>query len=119
MATRSAAKAHRQSLKRQLRNRAVKSATKTVIKKADASIGSGEREAAREAVRQAVSVLDRAAKKGVLTRGNVARRKSRLLRRFNAAVGLLQMATQEPAPAEKASPRKRTKVPRKAKAGEK
>lgn len=119
MPTRSAAKAHRQSLKRQLRNRAVKTASKTAIKKADASIGSGDLEAARQGVRQAVSVLDRAAKKGVLPRGNVARRKSRLLRRFNTAVGLLQAATQEPATKQKAPARTRTKVARKGKAGEK
>lgn len=119
MPTRSAAKAHRQSLKRQLRNRAVKSAAKTAIKSADASIGSGDLESAGEEVRQAVGVLDRAAKKGVLPRGNVARRKSRLLRRFNAAVVPLQAVAQKAAARRKAPPKKRTGVARKEKAGKK
>ena len=123
MPTRSAAKAHRQSLKRQLRNRAVKSAAKTAIKRADANIGSSDLETAGEAVRQAVGVLDRAAKKGVLPRGNVARRKSRLVRRFNAAVGSRQAATKEPAvkkaAAKKAPARKRTMVTEKGRASKK
>jgi len=115
LSTRSAAKAHRQSLGRQQRNRAVKSATKTAIKKAIASIASSDAEAARQAVRQAVSLLDRAAKKGALHRRNVARHKSRLLGKFNAAVAPLPVATQEPAPAKKSSPRKRTQTARKEK----
>jgi len=90
VATRSAAKAHRQSLKRRLRNRAVKSYTKTILKKAEAAIASGDPQAAREAVRAAISALDRAAKKGVLHHNNVARRKSRLMLRFNAMVAAKQ-----------------------------
>jgi small subunit ribosomal protein S20 len=35
-------------------------------------------------VQRAASVLDRAARKGVLHASNAARRKSRLMRRFNA-----------------------------------
>jgi len=90
LATKSAAKAHRQSLKRRLRNRAVKSYTKTMIKKAEAAIASGDPQAAQEAVRQAISALDRAAKKGVLHTNNVARRKSRLMHKLNALLGVGQ-----------------------------
>ena len=60
MATRSAAKAHRQSLKRRLRNRAVKSYTKTILKKAEAAIASGDPQAAREAVRAAIDRMHQA-----------------------------------------------------------
>jgi small subunit ribosomal protein S20 len=113
LATRSAAKAHRQSLKRRLRNRAVKSATKTAIKKAQDAIASGNLELARESVRKAISALDRAAKKGVIHPNNAARRKSRLLMKFNAAVAALQVSEEEvakpkPAARKKSEPKART-----------
>ena len=95
MATRSAAKAHRQSLKRRLRNRIVRSATKTIVKNAEATIAAGDPEAARLAVRAALSKLDRAAKKGVVHANAAARRKSRLVLRYNAAVAALQAPTPE------------------------
>jgi len=90
LGTRSAIKAHRQSIKRRLRNRAVKSATKTAIKRATDAIAGGDIDAAREAVRAAISTLDRAAQKGVLHSNNAGRRKSRLLLRYNASVAALQ-----------------------------
>ena len=90
MATRSAEKAHRQSLKRHLRNRAVKSATKTAVKKANAAILSHDINAAREATRAAIIALDKAAQKGVLHANNSARHKSRLLIKYNAAIAVLQ-----------------------------
>jgi small subunit ribosomal protein S20 len=95
LATRSAAKAHRQSLKRRLRNRAVKSSTKTAIKRANEAIAAGDPEVAREAVRGAIQELDRAAKKGVIHPNNAARRKSRLFLKFNAAVAALQVPADE------------------------
>jgi small subunit ribosomal protein S20 len=90
LGTRSAIKAHRQSIKRRLRNRAVKSATKTAIKHANEAIVGGDVDAAREAVRNALSTLDRAAQKGVLHPNNAGRRKSRLLLKYNASVAALQ-----------------------------
>lgn len=90
MATPSAAKAHRQSLKRRLRNRVVRTATKTYVKKAETAIAAGDPEAAREAVRTALATLDRAAKKGTIHPNAAARRKSRLVLRYNAAVAVLQ-----------------------------
>lgn len=96
MATRSAAKAHRQSIQRRLRNRAVKSETKTAVKRAVQSIAAGDLEAAREEVRRAISALDRAVRKGVLHPNNAGRRKSRLLLRYNAAVAALQAVASAP-----------------------
>jgi len=90
LATRSAEKAHRQSLNRKLRNRAVKSATKTAVKKANAAILAGDIDAARDATRAALIALDRASQKGVLHANNAARHKSRLLIKYNAAVAVLQ-----------------------------
>ena len=95
MGTRSAIKAHRQSIKRRLRNRAVKSATKTAVKHANDAIAGGDIEAAREAVRNAIRTLDRAAQKGVLHPNNAGRRKSRLLLKYNASVAALQTTGEE------------------------
>jgi small subunit ribosomal protein S20 len=84
--TKSAAKRMRIEQKRRLRNRAVKSSVKTYIGKAQRAIAAqpGE-ETTAAAVRQALSQLDRAATKGVLHPNNVARRKSRLMKRLNSA----------------------------------
>lgn len=99
MATRSAAKAHRQSVKRRIRNRAIKSATKTAVKNAGLAIAGGEVESARLSVRSAIVALDRAAAKGVIHPNNAARRKSRLLLKYNAAIAALQVPGEEkPAP---------------------
>ncbi len=97
MATRSAAKAHRQSLKKRIRNRAVRSSTKTAIKRAPESIAGGGPEAARIVVRDALSALDRAASKGIIHPNNAARRKSRLLLKYNAAVAAMQTPVEKPA----------------------
>lgn len=82
--TKSAIKRIKTSRKRHERNVAVKSATRTFVKKARHAIASNAGEAQGEVV-AAISALDRAAKKGVIHRNNAARRKSRLMKRFNAA----------------------------------
>jgi len=84
----------------------VRSATKTVAKKAEAAIAAGDPEAAGGAVRITLSNLDRAAKKGVIHANAAARRKSRLVLKYNAAVAALQV---QPSEAEKPKPR-RTKA---------
>ncbi len=77
-----AKKRMRQEQKRRLHNRSIKSLVRTQVTKARTSITTGEN--AEEAVRNAVSELDRAAKKGVIHRNNAARRKSRLMKQLNA-----------------------------------
>ncbi len=104
MSTRSAEKAHRQSLTRRLRNRAAKSATKSAVNKANVAIISGDLDAAREATRAALIALDKAAQKGVLHSNNAARHKSRLLIKYNAAIAVRQVGADE------------TEAPKKAKA---
>jgi len=73
----------RQSAKRRLRNRSVRSLVKSNITKAEKLIFLGELEAAKEAVVSAVSALDKAAEKGVIKANNSARRKSRLMKKLN------------------------------------
>jgi len=80
----SAIKRIRQSEKRRVRNRAVRSRMRTYVKQANTAIVRGEEDAV-EAVRAAISELDRAAKKGIIHSNNAARRKSRLMKKLNAA----------------------------------
>jgi small subunit ribosomal protein S20 len=78
---RHAKKRHRQSLERRERNRAVRSTTRTVVKKAVAASTAGTPEEAAEAHRRAQSAVDVAARKGVIHKRTAARKKSRLARR--------------------------------------
>ena len=80
----SAEKRWRQSLKRRLRNRAVRTATRTHIKTVNRAIGAGE--PSEDALKLAVRALDKAAEKGIIHPNNAARRKSRLMHRFAAAL---------------------------------
>ncbi|MEK7426780.1 MAG: 30S ribosomal protein S20 [Actinomycetota bacterium] len=64
------------------RNKAVKSELKTRSKNAVKTAGTAE---ADEALRVAVKRLDMAAAKGVIHRNQAARRKSRLMKKINAA----------------------------------
>ena len=93
-----AQKAARSSARKRVRNRAVKSATKTSITKVEKLIESNELDAARASLIKTISALDRAAKKKVLHPNTVSRRKSRLMKKFNTAK--LAAATAEPTKAE-------------------
>lgn len=92
---RSAAKRHRQSLRRRERNQARRTAARSAVRRARELIAGGTQDEAQAAVREAASVLDRTASKGILHNNNAARRKSRLMRQLNA----LQSAPSEAAPA--------------------
>jgi small subunit ribosomal protein S20 len=72
------------SERRHQRNQAVKSATRTYVKKARIAIDQNPAEAQAQ-IQAAVSALDLAAKKGVIHPNNAARRKSRLMKRHNAS----------------------------------
>jgi small subunit ribosomal protein S20 len=71
------------SERRHQRNMAVKSAARTYVKKARTAIDQNPAEAQAQ-IQAAVAALDRAAKKGVIHPNNAARRKSRLMKRYNA-----------------------------------
>jgi small subunit ribosomal protein S20 len=122
LSTRSAEKAHKQSLKRRLRNRAFKSATKTAVNKANIAIVAGDLDAAREAVRAALIALDKAAQKGVVHSNNAARHKSRLLIKYNAAIAVRQFdagATEAPKKAKAKSDDKKPRASKKTPAAKK
>lgn len=79
----SAIKSIRKDTRRTMRNKPVKSALKTYVKSAVTTIGGGEQETSEEAVRMAVSKLDKAAQKGIIHPNQAARRKSRLMAKYN------------------------------------
>ena len=67
------------SAKRAERNKAVKSAVKTAVKKVDAAIAAGDKAAAEESFRKAERALTMAASKGVLHKNTSSRKVSRRL----------------------------------------
>ncbi len=73
-------KRNRQNEKRRRRNRVYAGQARTFVKKARLAIETGEPEKARQATQEAISVLDRAAEKGIIHKNNAARRKSRLVK---------------------------------------
>jgi small subunit ribosomal protein S20 len=77
----------RRSAVRAVRNRSLRSAVKTKINRVRRALSErGEAaEQAGELAVTAVAALDRASSKGVLHPNNAARRKSRLMKRLNAA----------------------------------
>lgn len=81
----------RQNEKRRLRNRMIRGQARAALKRALEAIESGQ--VTDELIRQAVSALDKAAEKGVLHKNNVARRKSRLMKRLAAARAAQQSAS--------------------------
>lgn len=65
------------------KNKALKSALKTVLKKFDASLEGGDKAAAEAAYKQAVKAVDQAEGKGVLHKNTAARKKSSMTLRLN------------------------------------
>ncbi len=74
----SAAKRHRQSLKRKLRNTYVKAEFRAAIKAAREATSSGDAAKAKEAVRVATRLIDRAASKGVVHSATASRLVARM-----------------------------------------
>jgi len=77
---RSQIKRNRQTLKRQARNKGVRSELRTRTKTASAAIVE-DVESADESIRLAVKRIDKAAAKGVIHKNQAANRKSKLMKR--------------------------------------
>lgn len=82
----SALKRIRQSEKRRIYNRTYRNRARTYVKKANATIETGDVQAAIQATREAIKDLDMAARRGVIHKNNAARRKSRLMKKLNELV---------------------------------
>ena len=92
----SAEKRIRTNERRRLRNQAYRSATRTIVRKAERAIVTGISDDTAIAVGNAISQLDKAATKGVIHRNAAARKKSRLMARFNKAAGIGNAAQTAP-----------------------
>ncbi len=119
----SAEKRVRSTEKKRLRNKSARTMCKTNVTKAERLIFMGDVNAAQEAVAVAITSLDKAAEKGIIHANNAARRKSRLMKKFNE----IQAQAPTPAPAKpkavkpkaakpKAKPKAKAKAETKAKA---
>jgi small subunit ribosomal protein S20 len=80
----SAIKKAKQADKRNLLNKSVRSNIKTIERKVESVITSGNKEEAGKALIEASKVLQKAASKGVIHKNNAARQISRLTRKVNA-----------------------------------
>ena len=65
------------------RNKAIKSAVKTAIKKVRVAIEAKDQEAAKAALLNATAVIDKAATKGVYHKNNASRKVARLAKAVN------------------------------------
>ncbi len=65
------------------RNKSAKSSVKTAIKKVEAAVAAGDKDAASKALLEATSTIDKAAKKGVYHKNNASRKVSRLAKAVN------------------------------------
>lgn len=83
--TKSAAKRLRQNLAHRARNRSVKSAVRTQVRKVREAVEAGDIDKAEAEFRLAAQALDKAAGKNVIHRNTAARMKSRLQSRIKGA----------------------------------
>lgn len=66
------------------RNKSIRSAVKTSIKKVDAAVVAGDKGAAQSALTAAISTIDKASSKGVYHKNNAARKVARLSKAVNS-----------------------------------
>ncbi|PIR92460.1 30S ribosomal protein S20 [Candidatus Falkowbacteria bacterium CG10_big_fil_rev_8_21_14_0_10_44_15] len=78
-----AAKALRKSKKLQIRNTKVKSNLESFIKKSRKAIAA-KSDTAKDLIQQAIKAIDKAAQKGIIKPNTGKRKKSRLMKKFNA-----------------------------------
>jgi len=74
----SSLKRARQDLKKRALNRSQRSTMRTAVKKLEAAIAAGDKDAANVALKSAVSLIDRAGGKGLIHARQASRRVSRL-----------------------------------------
>jgi small subunit ribosomal protein S20 len=77
-------KRNRQNEKRRLRNKSVKSALKTSVRKFNEAAAAGDLDKATSLLRDASRSLDKAVSKGVIHKNQAANRKSAIAKRLTA-----------------------------------
>ena len=107
----SAQRAARTGERKRLRNRSIKSATKTYLAKAEKLVHDSELESAQAAVLETISVLDKAAKKNVIHPNTASRHKSRLTNKLNKAklIAVSKKETTDTVKAEKKTTKRKSK----------
>jgi small subunit ribosomal protein S20 len=83
--TKSAKKDIKRSEKKRIQNQSVRTALKTYVKKARASVTTGDAATMIESLRVAEKMLDKAVQNGVIHKNQAARRKSRIAKQIAAA----------------------------------
>jgi small subunit ribosomal protein S20 len=81
----SAVKAHRQSVKKQARNRDLRSQLRSGLKKIRTALDAGDTADAKSALTEAFSLIDKMAGKGIIHDNAAGRYKSRLVKRAGKA----------------------------------
>lgn len=71
--------------RRRVRNKGVRTALRTYVKRFRSALDAGNVDEAREALQIASRALDKAASKGIIHRNNAANRKSELARALNSS----------------------------------
>lgn len=87
--TKSAHRRMRNSARKQLHNRSIKSRLKTLERKYVDALKVGKKDESSTAFRAVASAFDKAVKSGVIHRGKADRKKSRLSVRLNASPATL------------------------------
>ena len=82
----SSEKAARVGERRRLRNRNVRTSTRTFVRKAESAVATQDPTNAEQDVRRAIKALDQARQKGILHKNNAARKKSRLMAKLNQSI---------------------------------
>ena len=82
----SALKRDRQTEKRTIRNRSIKSMLKTLIKNVETEVSNKSTEGARTALGKAIIAIDKAAQKGIIHKSTASRKVSRLTKLVNSVL---------------------------------
>ena len=80
----SSAKRDQLAKARNAKNKAAKSALKTAVKKFDAAVAEGNKDAAVSTYKVAVKAVDKAAGKNLIHKNNAANKKSKMAHKLNA-----------------------------------
>ena len=78
-------KRNRQNEARRARNKSVRSALKTRMRRLDEAVASGDTDAAATEYRATARALDKAAAKGIIHKNKAANKKARLVKRVGAS----------------------------------
>ena len=82
--TKTSEKSARSAARKAERNKAIRSTTRGAVTKAEKLVTAKKGDEAKVAVTEAISALDRAAKKKVIHPNTASRKKSRLMKKLNA-----------------------------------